>query len=74
MRIVVTGGAGYIGSHAARLFANRGHQVWVYDNLSRGHAQAVQDGRLIVGDLADGLALEDVLRRERIDAVVHFAP
>jgi UDP-glucose 4-epimerase len=73
MRILVTGGAGYIGSHAARLFANRGNEVWVYDNLSRGHEQAVPDGRLIVGDLLDTPTLEEALRRQRIDAVVHFA-
>lgn len=73
MRILVTGGAGYIGSHAARLFAARGHEVWVYDNLGRGHAQAAPSGRLIVGELADGAAVESVLRQQGVDAVVHFA-
>ena len=53
MAILVTGGAGYIGSHAVRLFLARGHDVWVYDNLSRGHRAAVPSDRLIVADLAD---------------------
>ena len=53
MRILVTGGAGYIGSHAVRLFLARGHDVWVYDNLSMGHRAAVPAERLIVGDLAE---------------------
>ena len=73
MRILVTGGAGYIGSHAVRLFLERGHEVSVYDNLSRGHAQAVPAGRLIVGDLADERRVETVLREKDIEAVMHFA-
>jgi UDP-glucose 4-epimerase len=72
MKILVTGGAGYIGSHAVRLFHERGHEVWVLDNLSFGHAQAVPAGRLIQADLADTAAVEAALRRG-IDAVVHFA-
>ena len=56
MRILVTGGAGYIGSHAVRLFLARGHDVWVYDNLSLGHRAAVPAERLIVGDLAEAAA------------------
>jgi len=55
MRILVTGGAGYIGSHAVRLFLSRGHDVWIYDNLSEGHRAAVPAERLIVGDLAETL-------------------
>jgi UDP-glucose 4-epimerase len=73
MRILVTGGAGYIGSHASRLFLEQGHDVTVFDNLSRGHAQAAPAGRLIVGELADGGAVEGVLRERAIEAVVHFA-
>ena len=73
MRILVTGGAGYIGSHAARLFARRGHDVWVLDNLSRGHAAAALPGRLIVADLANQQATEAALERHDIEAVVHFA-
>jgi UDP-glucose-4-epimerase GalE len=73
MRILVTGGAGYIGSHAVRLFLERGHDVWVYDNLSYGHRAAVPADRLIVGDLAQTQRLDHVLLERRIHAVVHFA-
>jgi UDP-glucose 4-epimerase len=73
MRILVTGGAGYIGSHAARLFLRRGHDVVVLDNLSRGHAAAAPAGRLIVGDLTNRPLLDGVLDRYDIEAVVHFA-
>ena len=51
MNVLVVGGAGYIGSHAVRLLCDAGHTVWVYDNLSRGHRQAVPDGLLIEGEL-----------------------
>ena len=73
MRILVTGGAGYIGSHAVRLFLSRGHDVWVYDNLSEGHRAAVPAERLIVGDLAEAQRLDHALVMHRIEAVVHFA-
>ena len=73
MRILVTGGAGYIGSHAVRLFLARGHNVWVYDNLELGHRKAVPADRLVVGDLGDVAPLEHVLFTRQIEAVVHFA-
>lgn len=73
MRVLVTGGAGYIGSHTARLLAEHGHQAVVYDNLSRGHAWAVRWGPLVRGDLSDKELLVRTLRDHRIDAVVHFA-
>jgi UDP-glucose 4-epimerase len=73
MNILVTGGAGYIGSHAVRLFLERGHDVWVYDSLIYGHREAVPADRLIVGDLSETQRLDQVLMEKRIDAVVHFA-
>ena len=73
MRILVPGGAGYIGSHAVKLFRERGHDVWVFDNLARGHRPAVPADRLIVGDLSERDRLDQVLVEKRIDAVVHFA-
>lgn len=73
MRILVVGGAGYIGSHAMRLLARAGHDVWAYDNLVFGHRGAVPHERLIVGDLFDRSLLEDTLAGRKIDAVMHFA-
>ncbi len=73
MRILVTGGAGYIGSHAVRLFLARGHDVWVYDNLSMGHRAAVPSERLIAADLCETQRLDHALMLHRIEAVVHFA-
>ncbi|MBI1901853.1 MAG: UDP-glucose 4-epimerase GalE [Planctomycetia bacterium] len=73
MKILVTGGAGYVGSHAVKALVAAGHEVWVYDNLSRGHQAAVPPGRLIVGELADRNHLAAVMRTRKIDAVMHFA-
>src|SRR5438445_5119774 len=73
MRILVTGGAGYIGSHTVRLLLARGHDVWVYDNLSEGHRAAVPAERLIVGDLRDVPQLDQLVMDRRIEAVIHFA-
>ena len=73
MRILVTGGAGYIGSHAVKLLGRAGHDVWAYDNLVYGHRAAVPQGRLIEGDLHDRGLLERSLRERNIDAVMHFA-
>ncbi|HVU88299.1 MAG TPA: UDP-glucose 4-epimerase GalE [Pirellulales bacterium] len=73
MRILVTGGAGYIGSHTVRLLSRAGHEVWSYDNLCTGHREAVPEGRLIVGDLTNRALLEATLREKKIDAVMHFA-
>jgi UDP-glucose 4-epimerase len=73
MRILVTGGAGYIGSHTVRALIARGHDVWVYDSLVHGHRAAVPADRLIVGDLKDADVLDHALLIHRIEAVVHFA-
>src|SRR3954453_19277881 len=73
MRILVTGGAGYIGSHAVHLFLERGHDVWVYDSLVFGHRASVPADRLIVADLAETHRLDQVLVEKRIEAVVHYA-
>jgi UDP-glucose 4-epimerase len=73
MRILVTGGAGYVGSHCLRRLLRAGHDAWVYDNLSRGHAAAVPAGRLIVGDLSEEDRLAELLTTRHIDAVMHFA-
>ncbi|MGZ8202519.1 MAG: UDP-glucose 4-epimerase GalE [Burkholderiales bacterium] len=73
MRILVCGGAGYIGSHMVQLLAERGHDVTTYDNLSTGHRDAVLGGRFEFGDLADSDALDRVLQSVEFDAVMHFA-
>ena len=73
MNILVTGGAGYIGSHAARLLDEAGHDVWVYDSLEIGHRGAVSPDRLIEGRVGDRKKVEQVLGDHKIDAVMHFA-
>jgi UDP-glucose-4-epimerase GalE len=72
-RILVTGGAGYIGAHTVRLLLERGYDAEVVDNLSNGHRHNVPEGRLHVLDLADGAALAGLMRSKRFDAVIHFA-
>jgi UDP-glucose 4-epimerase len=74
MRVLVTGGAGYIGSVLATELLQQGHQVVVLDNLSHGHRQAVpKDAELIVGELADCEGLDRVMRLHSPEAVVHLA-
>jgi UDP-glucose 4-epimerase len=73
MKLLVTGGAGYIGSIVARLLLSGGHEVVVLDNLQQGHRQAVpSDARLVVADLLDREAVADVVA-QGFDAVLHFA-
>lgn len=73
MNILITGGAGYIGSHTARMFKNRGKQAVVYDNLAKGHRTAVQDSIFVLGDIFDSQLLEHTIKKYNIDSVVHFA-
>jgi UDP-glucose-4-epimerase GalE len=73
MRVLVTGGAGYVGSHATKALAQAGHEPVVLDNLSFGHPWAVQWGSFIEGDLEDTGLLNRILREHRIEAVMHFA-
>ena len=73
MRILVVGGAGYVGSTSVERLLEAGHEVVVYDNLTSGHRTAVPDGaRLVVGEIADRLRLEHLLR-DGIDTVLHCA-
>jgi UDP-glucose 4-epimerase len=71
--VLVTGGAGYIGSHVVRQLVAQGYRVVVYDNLSTGHAWAVLGAELVVADLGDRALLESVLAGTRFEAVLHFA-
>jgi len=73
MRVLVTGGAGYIGSHTAKRLAAAGHEPLVVDNLRYGHSWAVRWGPLIEMDLNDRDGLDTVFRKYRIEAVIHFA-
>ncbi len=73
MRILVTGGAGYIGSHTVKHLLEHGHTVTVVDNLAMGHRAAVPAGELVVMDLKDTARLDQLVLERRVEAVVHFA-
>jgi UDP-glucose-4-epimerase GalE len=73
VRVLVTGGAGYIGSQTVRLLVRRGHQPIVIDTLERGHREAIGDAPLVVGSIADRALVRNVLADHAIEAVVHFA-
>ncbi|HSV26510.1 MAG TPA: UDP-glucose 4-epimerase GalE [Sedimentisphaerales bacterium] len=73
MRVLVCGGAGYIGSNMTAMLVKEGHEPIVYDNLRTGYEQAVRDAELIKGDLADRELLVRTLKSRRIEAVMHFA-
>jgi UDP-glucose-4-epimerase GalE len=72
-RVLVTGGAGYIGSHACKALHQAGYEVVVYDNLVAGHRSAVRYGPLVEGDIADTALVRRALRDHEIFAVMHFA-
>jgi UDP-glucose-4-epimerase GalE len=71
--ILVTGGAGYIGSHAAKALARAGRRVVVYDNLSAGHRGAVRWGALVAADVRDAASVRQAIRTHGVAAVMHFA-
>jgi len=73
MKVLVVGGAGYIGSHMVQLLLEHGHEPVVFDNLSSGHRDAVLGGSFVEGDLADVAAIERVFQAHRFDGVMHFA-
>ena len=73
-RFLVTGGAGFVGSHAVLALTEAGHEVVVFDNLRQGHAQALGENvRLVIGDLADPAAVNALLADGKWDGVLHFA-
>jgi UDP-glucose 4-epimerase len=71
--ILVTGGAGYIGSHVVRQLGDAGEKIVVLDNLSRGFRQAVTAGELVIGDVGNHALVSQVLADHRVDTVMHFA-
>ncbi|MBL7153190.1 MAG: UDP-glucose 4-epimerase GalE [Phycisphaerae bacterium] len=73
MRVLICGGAGYIGSNMTALLAGEGHEPVVFDNLTKGHRAAVPQAELIEGDLADYDLLVSTLNGRKIEAVMHFA-
>src|SRR5580700_10673357 len=73
MAILVTGGAGYIGSHTVRLLRSRGRDVVVLDSMEFGHRAAIGDTPLVEADIADGETVANVVKHYGVDAVVHFA-
>ncbi len=73
MKILVIGGAGYIGSHMVKMLSLAGHHVVTLDNLSTGYRDAVKYGDFIEGDIADSTILDEVFSSSQFDAVMHFA-
>jgi UDP-glucose 4-epimerase len=71
--VLVTGGAGYIGSHVVKELKRHGYEPIVYDNLQTGHREAVKSGSLVLADLGDAETLKKTLRSHAVDSVMHFA-
>lgn len=72
-KILITGGAGYIGSHIVNLIGGTDHEITIYDNLSTGRKESVVAGELVIGDLEDTKKLEALIVEKRFDACLHFA-
>ena len=73
MKILVTGGAGYIGSITSQQLIQQGHEVVIYDSLEKGHREAVGDLKLVIGKTQDDKLLAKTMAEEKIEAVIHFA-
>ncbi len=73
MAILVTGGLGYVGSHAVKLLVGRGEKVVTLDDLSYGHRSASCGSEVVIGDIGDAALLKNIFSRHSIDAVMHFA-
>lgn len=73
MEILITGGAGYIGSHVVKALGKLGHKLTILDNLSTGHKEAITFGELVVGDLSDEKLLDQLFLTNKFQAVFHFA-
>ncbi|HOP81364.1 MAG TPA: GDP-mannose 4,6-dehydratase, partial [Armatimonadota bacterium] len=73
MAILVTGGLGYVGSHAVKLLVDRGEQVINLDDLSYGHVGAASGSEVVIGDIGDAGLLKRIFSKYTIDAVMHFA-
>jgi len=73
MKVLITGGAGYIGSHTNMLLNSKGVETVVIDDLSDGHEQAVVCGKFIKGDFGDCSLVDKIMKEEKVDAVIHFA-
>jgi UDP-glucose 4-epimerase len=73
MRVLVTGGAGYVGSACLRLLLSEGHDAIAFDNLHKGHRESVPQGRLVIGDIHDTVGLEQAMQHHGSEAVMHFA-
>lgn len=73
MKVLITGGAGYIGSHCNRYFHDQGVETVVLDDLSDGHEESVLVGRFVKGDFGDKAFMKQLLEKENFDAIIHFA-
>lgn len=73
MNVLITGGAGYIGSHCNRYFNEKGIYTVIVDDLSDGHEESVVAGKFVKGSFGDRALMEKILKEEKIDAVIHFA-